>query len=76
MGSQSKPGTQGNNCVQVVESAYLTIGGGAKVTLNAVGFDANGSFQRSVIENDGGNLTIQTAPNGPCRYSNEKKARR
>jgi predicted outer membrane repeat protein len=65
-------GRQKNNCVQVEGAAYLSIGSGANVTLRGVGFDANGSFQRSVIENNGGNLNIQAAPNGPCKYSNEK----
>jgi predicted outer membrane repeat protein len=67
-------------CAQVLESAYLTIEQGASVTLIGVGFDANGSFQRSVIENDGGELTIkpvepskQNLPPKACRFSNEKK---
>ncbi len=62
-----------NNCVQVVESAYLTVAKGATVGLDGIGFDANGSFQRSVIENDGGNLSIFGTHNGPCRFSNEKR---
>ena len=62
-----------NNCVQVVESAYMTVTKGATVVLDGVGFDANGSFQRSVIENDGGNLSIFGTHNGPCRFSNEKQ---
>jgi predicted outer membrane repeat protein len=62
-------------CTQIVGSAYLTINGGADVSLTGVGFDADGSSRRSVIENNGGKLSIMPTLNGqgPCRFSNEKK---
>jgi predicted outer membrane repeat protein len=65
--------TQNDQCVKVVEAAYLTVQVGAIVTLRGIGFDANGSFQRSVIENDGATLNIVPSDQGPCRFSNEKK---
>ena len=62
-----------NRCVQVTEAAYMTVAKNANVILDGLGFESNGSFQRSVIENDGGNLGIYGTREGPCRFSNQKK---
>lgn len=63
-----------NGCSNWRQAAYLTIDKGAEVILDGVGIVPNGSHQRSIIENNGGNLTIQSfSASDICRFSNEQQ---
>jgi hypothetical protein len=67
-----KPGKPGS-CVQLTGDSALTIGNNAKVTLIGIGSEPNPSSD-PVINNEGGQLTIQPDVNGnPCTFSNHKR---
>jgi hypothetical protein len=53
-------------------AAYLTVSPGANLTLDGVGMSSDGSQPRSMIDNQGGTLTIKGA-NGPCLFSNNHR---
>jgi predicted outer membrane repeat protein len=59
-------------CGNLRQAAYMTVNPGANVTLWGVGIQANGSHNSSVIDNNGGNLTIKAVASADiCRFSNE-----
>ena len=63
-----------SHCSNWRQAAYLTIDKGAEVILEGVGIVPNGSHKRSIIENNGGNLTIQSfSASDICRFSNEQQ---
>lgn len=61
-----------NVCDSVINSAYITVKSGAKLTLHGVGIVVNGAEFKSVIDNDGGTLVIEpNGTSGPCTCSNQ-----
>jgi len=59
-------------CGNLRQAAYMTVNPGAKVTLWGIGIQANGSHKSSLIDNNGGNLTIEAFDSEDiCRFSNE-----
>jgi predicted outer membrane repeat protein len=70
-GVEIKP-KQANVCYNLRQSTYLTIDGGATLTLTGISVVVNGAEFRSVIGTIGGNLIIRpNGTSGPCLFSNQ-----
>jgi predicted outer membrane repeat protein len=58
----------GSNCLNLRQAAYMTVNQGAELDLDGVSVIVNGAEPRSIIDNDGGRLTIDGSK---CVFSNQ-----
>jgi len=67
------PGPNRKGCFNLRQAAYMTIRKGAAVSLLDVSIVVNGAEPRSIIDNDGGSVAINTASSRgePCLFSNQ-----
>jgi predicted outer membrane repeat protein len=68
-----QPYPDSGGCAVISGAAYLTVSPRANLTLNGVGMSADGSHNRSMIDNQGGTLTIKPLKT-PCLFSNNRTA--
>ena len=62
-------------CINLRQAAYLTVNPGATVKISGFGIQANGSHRSSLIDNNGGNLTLVSKAIGTpdvCTFSNQR----
>ena len=61
-----------NVCYNLRQASYLTVKRGASLTLEGISVVVNGAESKSVIDNNGGTLTIKArGSSGPCDFSNQ-----
>jgi predicted outer membrane repeat protein len=61
-----------NVCYNLRQASYLTVDPGASLTLQGISVQVNGAEFRSIIDNNGGTLTISpNGTSGPCLFSNQ-----
>ena len=59
---------QGSSCLNLRQAAYMTVSRGATLKLDGVSVVVNGAEPRSIVDNDGGSLFIDSPK---CLYSNQ-----
>jgi hypothetical protein len=63
-------------CYNFRQAAYLTVNQGATLTLDGISVVVNGAEFRSVIDNNGGKVTIKPFQTTACEFSNQNGTER